>query len=116
MSSQNLLEFWNNCLSKKVNMTSDVRQTMPKFQPLGFSYEKVRSCSKKWQYLESLTNYDERDPFTSFTNKDDWIGSYFKQERKSNYKPGLEPAMGVFDQHFNFAFTFNLFFITGAFV
>jgi hypothetical protein len=51
----------------------------------------------KENYLVSLTNFDERDPITSFINLDDHLAAFFKQERKTNYKSGIVDPLGVFD-------------------
>ena len=86
---------------------------MPKFVSIGDKYTEVVEKSKKHGYLDALTKYDERDPTTSFIEKEDHISAYFKQERKSNYKPGMVDALGIFDDFRNFHQFYKTFILNG---
>lgn len=48
--------------------------------------------------------------------KDDHIMSYFKFERKSNYKAGIYETLGLFENRFNFVMFYRVFVYEGTFV
>lgn len=46
----------------------------------------------------------------------DQIMSYFKFERKSNYKSGIYDSLGLFENRFNFLAFYRVFIYEGSFV
>jgi hypothetical protein len=48
--------------------------------------------------------------------KDDHIMSFFKFERKSNYKSGMYETLGLFESRFNFVMFYRVFIYESTFV
>ena len=54
--------------------------------------------------------YDEQDPIMYFTTKNDCVLSYYKYERKTNYKKGSVDTLGsIFENHINFCNWYRIF-------
>ena len=88
---------------------------MPKLQVLGDQSDKLIEQSKFYGYINRF-DYSPEDPMKEQIMKDDHIMSYFKFERKSNYKAGTYETLGLYENKFNFIMFYRTFIFESTFV
>lgn len=80
---------------------------------LGDQREAITTKANKYGYLDRF-GYDIRDPYVSDILQNDPVLSYFKYERKTNYKPGMYDSLGLFENRSNFTQFYWSFVVQGT--
>jgi len=87
---------------------------MPKLRCVDDKSTLVEFC-KSNGYI-SRFKYTQEDPLKYHIMKGDNIISYYKFERKSNYKSGIYDSLGLFENRFNFLAFYRVFVYEGTYV
>ena len=85
---------WEMIKSKKLVRTQDIRQMLPKNSVMGKLEDLVKESVSQGYSFE----WDAYDQYPSQIMKDDPLLCYFKYNRKTNYKRGMNVrSLGVFE-------------------